>query len=318
MDDLKAICAKATVFLRSEALAAGYDDRSLQRAMRAKEIRRVRHGAYIFEETWTGLDPRERHLVTCAAVLRTARTGAVLSHISAVAALDLPLWELPLEEVHLTRTGRHTGRSDAGVRQHHGRLTEVDIAVTDDLPVTAAARTALDLTTVTDVEHSLPVLCEMLRRRLTTRAELRAQQETMRHVPGTLSSGLAIGLADARLESVGECRTFHMLFQRGMPMPELQYEVFDRRGRMLGRVDFAWPALGVFLEFDGKEKYQKYLREGETVVDAVRREKRREEEICRATGWRCVRLTWADLYYPVQTCVRIREMFGLDASRRTG
>ena len=42
-----------------------------------------------------------------------------------------------------------------------------------------------------------------------------------------------------------------------MPMP--QYEVFDQLGHLLGRVDFAWPELGVFVEFDGKEKYLKYL-----------------------------------------------------------
>ena len=46
-------------------------------------------------------------------------------------------------------------------------------------------------------------------------------------------------------------------------------------------MDFAWPEFGVFLEFDGKEKYTKYLKEGESVVDAVLREKKREELICR-------------------------------------
>ena len=313
MDDLKAICAKSTVFLRSEALAAGYDDRTLQRACRAKILHRVRHGAYIFEETWAALDLRGRYLATCAAVLRSKRKDAVLSHISAVAALGLPLWELPLDEVHVTRPDRHTGRSGAGVRHHHGVLTEDDVTTVDDLPVTSPTRTVLDLTTLTDVEHALPVVCEMLRRKVTTLADLRAKYDAMRRVPGTLSSGLVIALADERLESVGECRAFHMFFRQAMPLPEPQFEVFDQQGVLLGRVDFAWPELGVFVEFDGKEKYHKHLREGEDVVDAVRREKRREEAICRATGWRCIRITWADLYYPERTCARIREMFAIAA-----
>jgi very-short-patch-repair endonuclease len=82
---------------------------------------------------------------------------------------------------------------------------------------------------------------------------------------------------------------------------------------LVGRVDFAWPELKVFVEFDGKEKYLKYRKEGESVIDAVRREKRREEDICRATGWRCIRLTWADLYHPERTCARIRAMFAIAA-----
>lgn len=90
-----------------------------------------------------------------------------------------------------------------------------------------------------------------------------------------------------------------------------QYEVWEA-GWLIGRVDFAWPSHGVFLEFDGKEKYTKYLRQGESVVDAVLREKRREAEICRATGWRCVRIVWADLYRQRQTVAHIRSV--LDGS----
>jgi hypothetical protein len=309
MDDLRAICADATVFLRGEALELGYDDRTLQRARRASVIHRVRHGSYVFDDTWRNLDEREQHLVVCAAVLRTARTGAVLSHVSAVAAFGLPLWELPLDEVHLTRLDRYAGRSEAGVHQHRGRLAPADTATANGLPVTCAARTALDLTTMTDVQHAMPVLCEMLRRGLVTKQSLIAEYEAMRHVPGTLVSGLAIHLSDERLESVGECRSWHMFYCAFLPMPQPQYEVFDRWGVLIGRVDFAWPELGLFVEFDGKEKYLKYRREGESVIDAVRREKRREEQLCRVTGWRCIRLTWADLYHPAKTCGLIRESF---------
>ena len=41
----------------------------------------------------------------------------------------------------------------------------------------------------------------------------------------------------------------------------------------------------------------------------MRRERKREEAICRLTGWRCIRITWADLYYPERTCALLREMF---------
>ncbi len=61
----------------------------------------------------------------------------------------------------------------------------------------------------------------------------------------------------------------------------------------------------VWLEFDGREKYVKYLKEGESVVDAVLREKARESMIAELTGWRCIRITWADLQHPERTAARI-------------
>jgi hypothetical protein len=73
-------------------------------------------------------------------------------------------------------------------------------------------------------------------------------------------------------------------------------------------VDYAWPELGVFLEFDGRIKYQELLKEGESVTDVVLREKKREELICRLTGWRCIRITWADLYQPERTAAAIRAL----------
>ncbi len=99
-----------------------------------------------------------------------------------------------------------------------------------------------------------------------------------------------------------------MFWRGGLPKPVSQYEVVDEHGRTVARLDFAWPELGVFLEFDGKEKYTKYLKEGESVVDAVLREKKREELICGLTGWRCIRLTWADLYRPRETVNYIRSV----------
>ena len=54
----------------------------------------------------------------------------------------------------------------------------------------------------------------------------------------------------------------------------------------------------MWVEFDGREKYTRYLRDGETVTDAVLREKRREERVRELTGWICVRIAWAELADP--------------------
>jgi hypothetical protein len=178
----------------------------------------------------------------------------------------------------------------------------------DGVEVTSATRTALDLTTITDVEHCLPVFDHLLRAGATSKSLLRKGSQAMSVWKDTLNTDLVIRLANPRCESLGESRTWYLLWRRGVIAPETNYEIFDSTGRLIARVDFAWPELGVFLEFDGKEKYLKHRREGETVVDAVLREKRREERICRLTGWRCIRITWADLYRPAETAAHINSV----------
>ncbi|HEX2771983.1 MAG TPA: hypothetical protein VHN18_06080, partial [Micromonosporaceae bacterium] len=76
----------------------------------------------------------------------------------------------------------------------------------------------------------------------------------------------------------------------------------------------AWRELGVFVEFDGREKYARFRRKNESLEEFLMREKRREERICLLTGWVCIRITWADLERPAATARRIRRI--LESRRR--
>jgi hypothetical protein len=142
---------------------------------------------------------------------------------------------------------------------------------------------------------------------MTTAEQLQARYELMEHWPETLSTDLVLRLADSRFESVGESRTYYLCFRHGLPTPEPQYPILDEWGREVARVDFAWPELGVFLEFDGKVKYEKLLKVGQRASDVVLAEKRREEMICGLTGWRCIRIIWADLENPERTAAKLRR-----------
>lgn len=306
---LRAICAEYGVFLRREAEALGCRDYTFAVMLKSQLWHRVRHGAYTFGDIWASMDDAGRYGLLCRAALRQASTKAVLSHTSAVNEWGAPLWDLELDRVHLTRLDGKTGRSEAGVRQHRGQLIPGDLATVNGLPVVSPTRAALEITTMADVEHSLVVVNDLLHRGHTTLDQLVQRYALMNHWPNTLHTDMTLRLADGRIESVGETRTFFLCWSQGLPAPEPQYEIKDRAGNVVARVDFAWPELGVFVEFDGKVKYQKYLREGESVTDAVLREKKREETICRLTGWRCLRIVWADLYYPARTAARIRELF---------
>lgn len=300
------------VWMTHEAVATGYDDKAIARLVRAGEWHRLRHGSYCSGDVWASCNAAERRLLRTRASYRSAQSHVIVSHSSAADLLGVPVWDLP-DAVHLTRTDGRAGRREAGKVPHRGLVTAADVTRRDGLWTANGARAALDCTLITDVEHSLVVMNGLLHAGETSKAELRQRLGTMNQWPESLHTDLVITLADKRCESVGESRTLNLCWEQHLPRPEPQHEVRDRDGNVVARVDFAWPRLGVFLEFDGKVKYLKHRREGESIVDCVLREKRREEMVCRLTGWRCVRLIWADLYHPARTAARIREVFALAA-----
>lgn len=59
-------------------------------------------------------------------------------------------------------------------------------------------------------------------------------------------------LADPRPESPMESEARLIFHDGGLPAPELQYEVIDRCGN-LWRVDFAWPAAKLVVEYESME-----------------------------------------------------------------
>jgi hypothetical protein len=305
------IALNGSVLLRSELRAAGHSDRDLARLVRGGVLRRVRRGAYVDAATFDGVDHAARHRLVAHAVVKQAKTRLIVSHSSAVPFHGGPSWGLPLDITHVTRSDRRAGRAEAGVRQHQGVLRPGDVVEREGIDVMSATRTALELTTVASTEVGLVVVNDFLHRRLTTMQDLRQRYAPMSKDPFTLRTDLVLRLADPRPESVGENRTLFMCYRGGVPFATPQYELRDANGDVVARVDFAWPEFGVWLEFDGREKYVKYLREGESVVDAVVREKERESTITELTGWRCIRITWADLERPDVTVARILRMLGV-------
>ena len=311
---LRALVAEHGVFTRKEALAAGYHDHAIAGLVRAGVWVRVRRGAYVFGDGWAGLTDNERYGVLCRAAVRQANARVVLSHTSSANEYGAPLWECDLTTVHLTRPDERAGRAEAGIVQHRGVIAEGDLVDRNGREVMSGTRTALELTLLLDVEHALVEIDYLLHQGFTTMEMLRTRYECMAHWPRSLTTDLVLRLADGRSESVGETRARFLCWAQHLPAPIPNYPIHDERGVEIARVDLAWPQLGVFLEFDGKKKYEEHRREGESVVDCVLREKQRESRIVELTGWRCIRIVWADLYKPADTAARIRSLFRQPAS----
>ena len=296
------------VLLRGELIGDGLTDRAIARLVAEGVLHKLRHGAYVDGAAWRACDEVGQHGLRARAVLRQAKAGVVLSHSSAAGEWDVPFWDLVLDDVQITREDRKAGRHEAGVQQHVGLLRPEDVVEHNGVRVTAPIRTALDCAAVYDVEHGVTIVGDLLHRKLTTRKELFEGATFMEQWPGSLKHRPVLMIADGRCESVGEHRVLYLCWKQKLPMPVPQYAIRDEHGRVVAEVDFAWPELGVFLEFDGKIKYQELLKEGESVTDVVLREKKREEMICRLTGWRCIRIVWADLYHPERTAADIRAL----------
>lgn len=293
------------VVMTYELISAGYDDRAITRMVKSGALHRIRHGAYTFGELWSELNAVERRKLLAHATLRCARSPAVLAGPSAADAYGVPVWDMG-DHTHLARLDQMANRRKTRKVQHRGSLLVEDLTVRDGLPLTSGTRTALDMIALTDIPHALVTVNGLLCAGETTPELLARRAEGMRHDPFTADTSIVLDLADGRCESAGESLFLHFCWARGLPMPVPQLEIRDGRGRLAGRVDFAWPELGVYLEFDGRMKYDELLRPGETAADAVMREKRREQLISSITGWRCIRITWAELFDPERLAARIR------------
>jgi hypothetical protein len=296
------------VVLRRELLADGHNDAAIRRLLTTGDLHRVRHGAYIDGGLWRSLDDADRHRVLVRAVMRTAHPSAVVSHSSSAVEHGADTYDIDLGVVHITRRDGRIGRREAGVVQHRGRLQASDVEMVNGLPVTTPARCAVEVISLTSAESALVTVDSLLHAGKVDREHLITINRALKHWPSTLTAAVVLRLSDERIESVGESRMSYLFHSQGLPRPTPQVVIRDELGREVGRTDFALPEAGVFFEFQGREKYFRYRREGESLDDYLMREKRRIELICQLTGWICIPITWADLEHPRRTAARIRRI----------
>lgn len=147
--------------------------------------------------------------------------------------------------------GRRRVRAHPGLRIHQDRLRPDEIQELDGLPVTTPLRTAFDLARRLDHVEAVVAMDALARiGRFVPEAVLAHRAEGgsvrgLRRIPGVVAE------ADRRAESAMETRTRLVLVAHGVPTPELQYEVIDTDGVLLGRLDIAWPEFRVAVEYQG-------------------------------------------------------------------
>ena len=281
--------------LASDLLDLGIGPRRIAKAVQAGELVRIRRGAFAVPPVDRQFGQAELHRLRVRATSKLS-TGMVASHLSAAAMHGLPLIGPWPTRVHVAAPGAAGGSSSAGMLAHRGG-PEPEVVVVDGVMVTSLRRTLVDvastcsmLTGVTMLDHALGALS-------VGRDDLRAELDRVAPVRGAHACSAAIGFADGKSGGVGESLSRVRMFELGFQAPLLQTSVTTHLGSH--DVDFEWPDVDLFGEFDGYVKYSRseYMA-GRTAEQVLFDEKRREDAIRGRTGRRFLRWVWDEAYDP--------------------
>lgn len=306
----------AAFFTRAQALARGETDRTLRAALRAGLVVRLRHGAYARAADVAALDEREQHLLLARAALTQQRGLVALAGPSGSLQHGFDVFGHDPGVVHLARLDRGTGRREAGVVHHViSADTALRVQAHDGVLVVSPEDAEWQTAVLSTLEGGVVTADSALHRRPELVKPLRDLVRGTRAQPRSRHARLALRLARAEAESVGESLTRVACFRHGIPCPNLQHDVFDASGRHLGRADFYWEKVRLLGEFDGKIKYQRLLRADDTASEAVVREKRREDRM-RSTSCGMSRFTWSEVQPDVASRRMARLAYELEESRR--
>lgn len=270
-------------------------------------LMRLRPGVRVHAADWERLyGEAQLRTLAHAVALRTESPRATNSHTTAAAIHGLPLFRTRADRVHLTIPGPSSRHDSPDVVRHHLPLSEADVEIIDGLRVTTLSRTVYDVIRMTSLEAGVSCFDAALRqvawdddtREYDAVAAAGFRQGVLdRIIAHTGARGIrharfVTDFADGRAQLPGESVSRLWMWQLGMPDPELQRRVeLDIGG--LALLDFAWPALGRWAEFDGEVKYTDPGMLAGRSADEVRHlQNAREDAVRRATGWEVSRWGW--------------------------
>lgn len=281
---------------RAAALDSGHTEDGLAALVTSKELIRVSRGVYVTADRLKdAYVPDELYRLRCVAAATRIDAPFVLSHQSAAAVLRLPLLNPDRRRVHVVSDGARGSRRPT--RHVHSAPTAGATVTVDGVMLTDPARTAVDVAAEAAAHGSFARVLAVFDSAL--RAGVAREQLTevleRRRRRGIAVARYALRLADGRAANPGESWSRAQMIEAGLPMPDLQHEyllIIDGVPQS-AFTDFDWDEK-LAGELDGTVKYLKYRRPGESELDAILREKRREEAL-RDRGGDVIRWTTGDL-----------------------
>ena len=308
--------ANGGIFSRRQALDCGETDRVLAIAVREGVLVRLRRGFYVPADIYAAADPSGKHVLHARAALTAQRGRVALTGVSAAALHGFAIHDTSLEVVHLVRLDGGSTRTEAGI-VHHGTRQDIEDEIGSYQGILASVpnRAVWEVACQSSLEGGVVTADSALHRFPNLKDSLEALHDRFALFPGSVKGRTVMRLADGRSDSPGESVTRVKFFRYGIPIPDLQHDVIDNRGVLIGRSDFYWEDCRHLGEFDGKIKYEKLLRAGESASDCVFREKRREDAM-RAGSRGMTRFVWADVMRHSARRTMIDLRAALEQSRR--
>ncbi|MEU6643802.1 DUF559 domain-containing protein [Saccharomonospora sp. NPDC046836] len=249
------------------------------------------------------VDPRRGadFATRAAACLLNAGPRAVLAGHSALALHGCTAADTA--PVHILVPYGCKPRGRPGLVVHQGTFDEQDVDVIAGLRVLALDVAVAEV--LARGKRRAGLACADQAMRLVpeeARGEFRAWiEERIRARPdprGRCQARALVNLTTGLAESPAESWTLLALADAGLPIPEQQYRIVDLAGNEIYRLDFAWPALRVAVEYDGYEAH-----ESRQAADAAR------DADLERRGWIVVRADAADLKDPGRLIGAVRAAF---------
>lgn len=203
----------------------------------------------LFRDVYVGRDSDiTAALRARAGWLWTGRQGVVAGF--SAAALHGSEWVDGAAVVDLIHDNRHR---QAGIRAHGDRIEEDEIAVLDGIPVTSAARTALDLGCWYPTTAAVAGIDALARATRIKPADVEMLAERYAGRRGVVRAREAIALFDSGAQSPKESWLRVVLVQAGLPRPQTQIPVLNEFGSAVAYLDMGWEEMKVAVEYDGEQ-----------------------------------------------------------------
>ena len=188
----------------------------------------------------------------------------------------------PASPVEVALPGDDHLRSRAGLHVHHCSVAD-DVVKIRGLPATNLCRTLLDLCARLPAVDALVAIDMALHARLIDQATLRHYTDRAKGRRGVGRLKFLVERA-APAESPMETRLRWLLIDAGLPVPEVQTDLYNGEGDFVGRADLYYPSAHLVIEFDGGNHRDRLVSDD-----------RRQNALIEA-GYRVLRFTAADVY----------------------
>ena len=241
-------------FTYAMARAAGISRRSMAELVEHGLLRRLLRGVYAAAQAPDTqlLRAQAMQLVVPEGCIVTDESAGWLSGAAMILRPGAHLEPPPLTIFAQAGTD-HDRLRNGLVASGTRHLLPRDITCVHGVLTTTPLRTAVDLGRLRHRDRAIAALDQLLRLGVFTLEELLAEIPRYRGMRGIRQFRFLAPLADGRSESPGESALRLRFKDAGLTTPEPQQNIYDARGRFIGRADLLIKELLFVAEYNGEE-----------------------------------------------------------------